>query len=49
MVAGSSAHLQGFGKMWQKTYRIRLEGAGVTPADVIQAWKDELRVVLAPG
>lgn len=32
--------MQGFGKMWQKTYRIRLEGADVTPAQVIQAWKD---------
>ena len=31
--------LQGFGKMWQKTYRIRLEGATVTPAEVIQTWK----------
>ena len=32
--------MQGFGKMWQKTYRIRLEGATVTPTQVIQAWKD---------
>ncbi len=32
--------LQGFGKMWQKTYRIRLEGTEVTPVQVIQAWKD---------
>jgi hypothetical protein len=31
--------LQGFGKMWQKTYRVRLPGAGVTPAEVIEAWK----------
>jgi hypothetical protein len=31
--------LQGFGQMWQKTYRIRLSGAKVTPAQVIAAWK----------
>ncbi len=31
--------IQGFGKMWQKTYRIRLVGANVTPARVIQEWK----------
>ncbi len=30
--------LQGFGKMWQKTYRVRL-GAVVAPADVIRTWK----------
>jgi hypothetical protein len=33
--------LQGFGAMWQKTYRVRLDGAKATPADVIQAWKTE--------
>ncbi len=31
--------LQGFGQMWQKTYRIRLEGVGVTPTAVISDWK----------
>ncbi|HEY7985196.1 MAG TPA: hypothetical protein VID73_13550 [Ktedonobacterales bacterium] len=31
--------LQGFGPMWQKTYSMRLEGAQVTPAAVIQNWK----------
>lgn len=29
----------GFGKLWQKTYRISLHGAGVSPAEVISAWK----------
>lgn len=33
--------LQGFGKMWQKTYRVRLVGAGVTPLDVIRTWKEQ--------
>ena len=31
--------LQGFGKLWQKTYRVRLVGAEVTPAEAVQAWK----------
>jgi hypothetical protein len=31
--------LQGFGRLWQKTYRARLEGADVTPEEVITAWK----------
>ena len=32
--------LQGFGQLWQKTFRIRLNGAGVTPAEVITTWKE---------
>jgi hypothetical protein len=32
--------LQGFGKMWQRTYRVQLTGASVTPVEVIRAWKD---------
>ncbi len=31
--------LQGFGQLWQKTYRIRLEGITVTPQEVIKEWK----------
>lgn len=31
--------LQGFGRMWQKTYRVRLSGAAITPSEVIQTWK----------
>ena len=33
--------LQGFGKMWQKTYRIRLPAQTITPAELIGVWKDE--------
>ena len=42
-VEGRSAvgPLQGFGKMWQKTYRLRLAGAAVTPAEVIRVWKQD--------
>jgi hypothetical protein len=32
--------LQGFGPLWQKTYRIRLAGARVTPAEVIRVWRE---------
>ncbi len=32
--------IQGFGKMWQKTYRVRLIGANASPKDVITAWKE---------
>ena len=31
--------LQGFGKMWQKTYWVRLSGTSAGPAEVIGAWK----------
>jgi hypothetical protein len=31
--------LQGFGSMWQKTYRVWLLGSPTTPRDVIAAWK----------
>jgi hypothetical protein len=33
--------IQGFGRMWQKTYRVSLTGADVTPAEVIETWKSE--------
>ncbi|MGH2558649.1 MAG: hypothetical protein ACRDJH_06265 [Thermomicrobiales bacterium] len=32
--------IQGFGKMWQKTYRVQLVGTAVTPAEVITTWKE---------
>jgi hypothetical protein len=31
--------LQGFGRLWQKTYRIRFGKVQVPPRDVIRAWK----------
>ncbi len=33
--------LQGFGRMWQKTYRVRLPGINLTPAEVMTIWKAE--------
>lgn len=32
--------IQGFGQMWQKTYRISLAGADVSPQQVVQVWKE---------
>ncbi len=32
--------LQGFGRMWQKTYRVRLTGVKVLPTGVIKVWKE---------
>lgn len=32
--------LQGFGQLWQKTYRVRLPGVKISPAEVMQAWKE---------
>ncbi len=31
--------IQGFGQMWQKTFRVRLEGSTLTPQEVIARWK----------
>ena len=31
--------LQGFGKMWRKTYRVPLTGCETTPVEVIATWK----------
>ncbi len=41
--------LQGFGQMWQKTYRVRLSGAKVSPADVIAVWKARFPEFWPPG
>ena len=31
--------IQGFGKMWQKTYKVTIPGRSVTPSQVISTWK----------
>ncbi len=31
--------IQGFGRMWQKTYRVPLGGVDVAPSEVIEVWK----------
>ena len=32
--------IQGFGKMWQKTYKVPLAGVATTPEAVIAAWRE---------
>lgn len=32
--------VRGFGQMWQKTYRLALEGSDVTPRQLIKNWKE---------
>ena len=32
--------LQGFGPLWQKTYRVPLTNVEVTPTEVVRAWKE---------
>lgn len=32
--------LQGFGQMWQKTFKVRLSGVAMTPVEVMQIWKE---------
>jgi hypothetical protein len=32
--------LQGFGQLWQKTYRVRLSGVEAKPEEVVRVWKE---------
>lgn len=45
---GMVGPLQGFGQLWQKTYRVSLAGADVTPEQVIDLWKRELASLQPP-
>jgi hypothetical protein len=41
--------LQGFGQLWKKTYKVRLEGVEKTPAEVMQVWKEKFPEFQPPG
>ena len=41
--------LQGFGQLWQKTYRVRLPDLTQTPAEVMQHWKTNFIHYLLPN
>ena len=41
--------IQGFGKMWQKTYVMRLPSERVAPADLIAAWRKDFGEFWPPG
>jgi len=34
--------LNGFGQLWQKTYRVALSGVQVSPQEVVRLWKEKL-------
>lgn len=40
--------LQGFGQLWQKTYRVSLAGAEVSPAEVVRVWKERFPELQPP-
>jgi hypothetical protein len=35
-----SGPIQGFGRMWKKRHHVRLDGAEVTPVEVVKTWKE---------
>jgi hypothetical protein len=37
----ATSPLQGFGQLWQKTFRVPLRETSVTPTDVIRIWKEQ--------
>jgi hypothetical protein len=41
--------VQGFGQLWQKTFRVRLDGTSHTPADVVAHWKAAFPSFWPPG
>jgi hypothetical protein len=41
--------LQGFGQLWQKTYRVRLTHADATPSRVVSFLKEKLPELMPPG
>ncbi len=41
--------IQGFGKMWQKTYKVTLPGRDATPKQVISIWKRHFPEFWPPG
>jgi hypothetical protein len=41
--------VQGFGQLWQRTYRARLDGSSLTPEQVVSAWKAHFPEFWPPG
>ena len=40
--------IQGFGKMWQKTYRVRIPSDRVSPTELISTWKEHFPELQSP-
>jgi hypothetical protein len=41
--------LQGFGRLWQKTYRVELPGVPMSPTEVIAVWKQSFATFWPPS
>jgi hypothetical protein len=41
--------LQGFGRLWQKTYRVELHGVDMSPTEVIAVWKQSFATFWPPS
>ena len=41
--------LQGFGQLWQKTYRVRMTGVEATPEEVVRVWKEHFPELQPPN
>jgi hypothetical protein len=41
--------IDGFGRLWRKTYRVRLDGANVTPEAVVAVWRERFADFWPPG
>ncbi len=41
--------IQGFGKMWQKTYSVRLNGIAASPQEVIATWRENFALFWPRG
>jgi hypothetical protein len=44
-----SGPLQGFGQLWQKTFTVRLQGADISPTDLIVLWKERFTTFWPKG
>jgi hypothetical protein len=40
--------LQGFGQCWQKTFKVRLSGVRLSPAEVMRTWKENFQKFQPP-
>ena len=45
----AASPMQGFGKMWQKTYSVRIPSSVATPADVVREWRAHFSSFWPPG
>jgi hypothetical protein len=41
--------IQGFGRLWQKTYRVELPGVAMTPTEVVSVWKQSFASFWPPS